>query len=294
MNIEKFVQRRKKLGYSQSELAKGICTQATISKFENNGKMISTKILTQLCQRLGLSLSDIFPSAAEGDAQVREDLRKAEFDLITTEYDEAQQILQEISIDKMEIDHTKMEYLFIKGYLLALSDANIDEAIFCFDQILNGYDESHSTIYSQLAYVGMGISYEHAGNVDKATFYFSKMPERLKKASYADIDTTWKVLTMLFYTGHFYAAQQDLVTSDVLLRALIEVSSKQHVTFYVARAQYQLALNLIAQKTDFKMIREALNDAYAFAKFNHNTKLIDKINQIYSKNRLDTNKEATQ
>ena len=67
MNIEKFIARRKELGYSQSELARGICTQATISKFENGGKMISTKILTQLYQRLSLSLSDIFPGPVDYD-----------------------------------------------------------------------------------------------------------------------------------------------------------------------------------------------------------------------------------
>ncbi|ALJ23229.1 hypothetical protein AO203_04595 [Lactobacillus gallinarum] len=65
VNIEKFIARRKELGYSQSELAWGICTQATISKFENGGKMISTKILTQLYQRLSLSLSDIFPGPVD-------------------------------------------------------------------------------------------------------------------------------------------------------------------------------------------------------------------------------------
>ncbi len=130
MNIQKFVERRKKLGYSQSELAKGICTQATISKFENNGKMISTKILTQLCQRLGLSLSDIFPSESDKDSAVRDDLRRAEFDLIITEYDEALSILKSLNVKEISDKQIQMEYLFIRGYALALSQQDTDEAVF--------------------------------------------------------------------------------------------------------------------------------------------------------------------
>lgn len=280
MDIQRFINRRKELGYSQSELAKGICTQATISKFENNGKMISTKILTQLCQRLGLSLSDIFPSESDNDSEVRDELRHAEFDLITTEYDEALKILSSIQIDQIDDKQIKMEYLFIKGYALALSREDVDEAIFCFDQILNGFDEEHSTVYSPLAYVGMGISYQQAGNFDKAEFYFSKMPERLKTISNTDVDSVWKSLTMLFYTGNFYGAQNELDISNMLLQSLINLSSQRHVTFYVARAQYHLALNEQASHGYSEHVQELLNDAAAFARFNKNQNLIKQIDQI--------------
>ena len=45
ININKFVFIRKKLGLSQTELCNGICTQSTLSKFENNGRIPSLKIL---------------------------------------------------------------------------------------------------------------------------------------------------------------------------------------------------------------------------------------------------------
>lgn len=49
MDIEKFTRQRKVLGYSQVALSQGICTQSTLSKFENNGKVPSLAILGQLC-----------------------------------------------------------------------------------------------------------------------------------------------------------------------------------------------------------------------------------------------------
>ena len=38
MDIQIFVNRRKELGLSQIELSEGICTQATLSRFENHGQ----------------------------------------------------------------------------------------------------------------------------------------------------------------------------------------------------------------------------------------------------------------
>lgn len=59
MDIKKFVRQRKALGYSQIALSRGICTQSTLSKFENNGKVPSLSILDRLCQRLGLTIDDL-------------------------------------------------------------------------------------------------------------------------------------------------------------------------------------------------------------------------------------------
>ena len=60
MDIQLFIQRRKSLGISQSELCQGICTQATLSRFENQGQVPSVKILLDLCQRLDMSLGELF------------------------------------------------------------------------------------------------------------------------------------------------------------------------------------------------------------------------------------------
>ena len=42
MDIQLFIQRRKSLGISQSELCQGLCTQATRSRFENQGQASQT------------------------------------------------------------------------------------------------------------------------------------------------------------------------------------------------------------------------------------------------------------
>lgn len=60
LNVEKFIAARKAVGMSQKELSEGICTQATLSRFENNGQVPSLKILIKLCNRINLPLVDLF------------------------------------------------------------------------------------------------------------------------------------------------------------------------------------------------------------------------------------------
>ncbi|MGF7437043.1 helix-turn-helix domain-containing protein [Lentilactobacillus senioris] len=280
MNIDKFIAQRKKLGYSQIELAKGICTQATISKFENNGKMISTKILTQLCDRLGLSLSDLFPNAEVDRQRLFAKLEEIGFNLVTSEYQLVLAELLTINATALTDDNLKMEYLFIKGFALALSKTNPADAIFCFDQILNGLDESHRTIYSQLAYVGMGITYDRQKDVNRAKFYFEKVPTKLKSTPVDSTANIWKTMCMLFYTGEFYGQQAEAATSNPLLEQVIHLGSQNHVTYYVARAQYQLAENYVHVGYSQAKLTEIIDDATAFAKFNRNQKLLDKITRL--------------
>lgn len=53
---DKLKQIRKARGMSQAELAKGICTQATISLIEKKEQVPSTKILLEICKRLEITL----------------------------------------------------------------------------------------------------------------------------------------------------------------------------------------------------------------------------------------------
>lgn len=49
METQVFVQRRKALKISQVKLCQGICTQATLSKFESNRRVPALSILSKLC-----------------------------------------------------------------------------------------------------------------------------------------------------------------------------------------------------------------------------------------------------
>ena len=102
MNIQRFIEKRKARGLSQSELAKGICTQVTVSRFEKNGQVPTLKILIQLCNRLELPLGELFPRVGIKQPEILEKMEEAEFFLITSEHDQLQTILKNIPFDEIK------------------------------------------------------------------------------------------------------------------------------------------------------------------------------------------------
>ena len=74
--------RRKELGLSQIELSEGICTQATLSRFENHGQIPSMKILTLLCKKLQMDVGELFPSVAIKDSVLNKKLDKIEIQIL--------------------------------------------------------------------------------------------------------------------------------------------------------------------------------------------------------------------
>ena len=90
MDIQVFIRRRKEKGLSQIELSHGICTQATLSRFENHGQIPSMKILSQLCARLQLDVGDLFASVNTKELATNKLLDKIEESIVTMDYELAE------------------------------------------------------------------------------------------------------------------------------------------------------------------------------------------------------------
>lgn len=84
IDIKKFIQIRKAQKLSQTDLCHGICTQSTLSKFENNGQVPSLKILNQLCDRLHIEVGYIINRSDE--QRITQLLFDADFAFINFDY----------------------------------------------------------------------------------------------------------------------------------------------------------------------------------------------------------------
>src|SRR5699024_5464465 len=115
---ERFIDARKTIGLSQSELAEGICTQATLSRFENNGQVPNLKILIKLCNRLNLPLGELFPKVGVRHTEIIEKMNKAEFFLITSEFNQATNLLNTIAIDQIEDLNLILRYHYLNGFVM--------------------------------------------------------------------------------------------------------------------------------------------------------------------------------
>lgn len=270
MNIERFVEARKAFGLSQKELADGICTQATLSRFENNGQIPNLKILIKLCNRIQLPLSELFPRVGIQNTEINKKMDQAEFNLITSEFDAAEKLLAEISLTELEDPALLMRYHYLKGFVMIFKDAPVTDILFMFDQIILSKSTADKNIFLLLAYTGVGMVYLREHDQAKAEFYFTKVFEKIYDYPIKETEDTWRVLNIVFQCAVFYSAINELETSNALLEYAISICSDNHVTYYLARAAFLLAKNAILQKKDQAYILELLDDARAYAKINKN------------------------
>lgn len=67
---------RKKMGYTQAQLAKGICTQAMISNFEKGGSSPSSVVMHQIAERLGVPIENFFHDVHSTPVQSNSEIEK--------------------------------------------------------------------------------------------------------------------------------------------------------------------------------------------------------------------------
>lgn len=281
MNVDAFIDARKVSGLSQNELSEGICTQTTLSRFENNGQVPSLKILIKLCEKLNLPISELFPKIGIKNTEIVELMDKVEFYFITSEYEQAQYLLEKITFDEKELEsESYLRYLYLKGFLMIFKQEQVTDILFTFDQIILSQGNKDDDILSLLAYTGIGMTYSQEKEYQKAEYYFDKVIGKIYAYPINKVEDTWRVLNILFHSGVFYAEIDELASSDALLEYAISICSENHVTYYLARSAFQLALNSIEKKKSESEILEYLYDTRAYAKINKNKVLLEKINQL--------------
>ena len=270
MNIQRFIDARKAQGLSQSELADGICTQATLSRFENNGQVPNLKILIKLCNRINLPLSELFPKVGVKYSEVVEKMNKAEFFLITSKYERAQALITSIDISQIEDTQLVLRYHYLNGFIMIFQEKPIMDISFTFDQILLEEEKIDTVIFRLLAYTGIGMVYSREGDLTKAEFYFNKVLEKIYNYPAKNMEDTWRVLNIVFQCGVFYAEIDELDISDALLHYAVNICSDNHVTYYLARAAIKKTKNAIVKKEANEKILELIYDARAYSKINRN------------------------
>lgn len=285
MDTNIFIERRKSLKISQVKLCKGICTQSTLSKFENNGRVPSLNILNRLCERLGLSVDDLYRNSIESTTHMRTVLNRVESELMMENYPKVSQSLSEIDSDKINNNALKMQFFYQKGLFIVLTNGTSEELFYSLSQILDDLDEKHQTIYTYLAYTGMGIFYSRRGEVKQAEFYFSKVlsyinihkDQTFQKGS---INVYLRILTVVFFAAEFYIKVENYEVSSELVDRGIKLCSEQHITYYLPRLKFLAAKIAIGKNKSREVVDGLLTESLAFAKINRNEVVELRINAL--------------
>lgn len=276
MDIKRFIQQRKKLGYSQVALSRGICTQSTLSKFENNGQVPSFSILEQLCNRLGLSIDDLNKNNSASVRYIRQLLDGIELSLMSEQFPQAVRDLNRIKVGELKSPEDKMQYFYLKGMIYTLTNNKTSATLFNFTKILDELDEQHRTIYSQLAYLGSGILYARQNTMDHADFFFGKVISFLRSKAGENLigapqNYYLRIVTMFYYCAEYHALNRRLAISNEVLKEAIKICAGNHVTYFMPRIKLLQADNAIAAGRDSAKVKKLLEEARVFARFNANS-----------------------
>lgn len=274
LNIDKFVQIRKFLKLSQTELCSGICTQSTLSKFENNGLVPSFKILNQLCERMNISLSDLMGPSEE--AGVTEQLIEADFSLVSYDYEKLARLMAKVKQSSLKKSDDKFHYQYLKGQV-ALYDKNEPmSALYYFNGILTAADLKANSIYRLLALNGCSEVYFSQKEFDKAKHYYDQIKNEILKFKVNSNEEAIQVLSILCTAGEFYGEQGDYKHSNKLLNAAYNLCATRHLVFFLARTCLRLGENIVAQNGDIQKAKDNFYDAIAFGRLNDNQQVIER------------------
>lgn len=278
MDIQVFIRRRKEKGLSQIELSHGICTQATLSRFENHGQIPSMKILSQLCARLQLDVGDLFASVNTKEVATNKLLDKIEESIVTMDYELAEKLIGTIKKDQLN-DEQKIHLLYLRGFTQVLQGKKMEDDLFYFNKILAEQYENQDT-YLHLAYAGLGLVYQQQDDIEKAEYFFTKAIQEVEKHQLEKMEDVWRVLMVLYHSAMFFNKNNNYKKSNELLKKGIELCSQFHITYYLSRLYYQLAMNSLESDADKEEVKLYLNDAAAFARINSNDELLTEIEKI--------------
>lgn len=278
MDIQRFVQQRKQRGISQTELCTGICTQSTLSKFENRGKVPSVKILSQLCERLGITIGDLSGQAVSDRPRSEHPLDQVEKLLIAERFPAAIKKLATVEVVLLPDFRLQMQYYYLKGMIDTLTSNQTATTTFDFTQILDKLDEKHTTIFSQLAYLGFGILYARKDRLGDAEFFFTKVVKYLnqqtndhKNLRALSMVQYNRLVMMLYYVAEYQALRDRLDNSNRFLRRVTKLCAARYETYLMPRTKLLAANNALQSGAPAAQVSALLAEALAFARFNGNS-----------------------
>ena len=155
---------RRKRGLSQTALAEGICTQATISLMEKQNRLPKMDILTAICERLNIQTDRIVENEVSG---INDTFNKIIDALTEQEYATAKELISKVSVKSLNSDFDKQRYYFLLG-MLQIADDKIDDAIFNFELVLTQFATTSANIYLAMTTAGMALAYLKRDDQERA------------------------------------------------------------------------------------------------------------------------------
>ncbi|HHD7699027.1 TPA: helix-turn-helix domain-containing protein [Enterococcus faecium] len=224
---------RKKKGLTQVQLAEGICEQATVSNIENKNMSPGINILSALCKKLNVEISDILVETEED--KIRKKLSEIQSLNAVSKYKESYEILQTVDQKKVSNSDLLIQILFYQGLLDHLYAKKEDAALFYFNQVLEQTTETD--IHHLQAAANVAMIYLAKGELDFAKVYVERT---LKILNDTDFDNLM-VCAVYYNIATYYSKIENYEKAIQLCEKGIEYNKKHKSTHSLEYLLYEIA-----------------------------------------------------
>lgn len=268
---EKLRNIRRKRGLSQTALSVGICTQATISLIEKQNRIPKMNILTAICGRLDINVSDI---VEDDDNSMTAIFDEIEIEIVKENYDQAKKQLSKIKVKSLANEFDKQRYYYLIG-MYQVETNQIDEAIFNFELILTQFSTMSANIYWALTTVGMAIAYDKLGNEERALKFVQRATSLIDEKQMTGGKRQWQVI---------YRNIADLYIKLNLPKESIKMSQRgiqicrENESFFLLDSYYYLIGKAQFQAGQKRAAKDSMQIAKAVSIAADDRKLTKKIN----------------
>lgn len=282
---EKLRKKRVELGFSQTELAAGITTQATISSLERNASVPSSDILMRITTRLGMKPTEVI--SGDSNVAIEQQLSEADRLSMNYQYEKLLEVLDDM--ENIAEPEQQAHYLFLKTNAQMWLTKNFDDAIFGYSRILQ-LPDTRMSIYSIVATCELGVCYINKNNdLEKAGYYFDQVETMMVQT---DLDE-YPFLALFLYANlsKYYSSDKKDDKVFKILDTAIKFAQKHHTTYFLDQYYYLYAAEIKNQAGKWTESASLyLLQAYTFAKFNSDDVTLSKAEGYLKEIDIDVSK----
>lgn len=199
---------------NQSQLADNICTQAIISKIENQNYTPSIEVIISICQKLSLTLNDVFSESSDLPSAnlVTDKITQADAKIQEENISNAQTIINNIaegSLSSNQIGHLH----YLKARLAHVNDDN-SEAIFQYNFVIQTLNNRKQSFWKILSFVGLANIYAENHDLEKAAYYYDLAFQNFSTANIQLFTPYYYVLESLDELARYYVRQKNIMNAN--------------------------------------------------------------------------------
>ncbi|WP_204122709.1 helix-turn-helix transcriptional regulator [Lacticaseibacillus mingshuiensis] len=260
---------RKLKGLSQAELAKDICTQATISLIEKRNKVPSMNILMRLIGRLDITMDDIVVANHDSIQQSLSDTDKA---LRRGAYPQAAEFLAKVRSEKLTTEEDKRRFNYYSGMVELFAHKAPDEAIYYFGRVLTPMLVKDRDLLTIMATLGLGLAYAEKGTHERARVYIDQALALLHDAPFPEGRYLDVVITIYWHISRVFFELEEYAAVLTNVKTGIDFATK-HESLFLLDELYALQARAYDALAD-KRADENYQIAVALARVNHSPQLL--------------------